>query len=51
MGTAEGLESAKWFLTFKDQIEADLQLLRFKLLIAIRDQDQIKAVEAWLQLS
>ena len=51
MGTVEGLEAAKSLLSSQKQIEADLQLLRFKLLIAIRDQDHIKAVEAWLQLS
>lgn len=51
MGTVEGLELAKSLLNPKFQMETNLQLLHFQLLITIRDQDHMKATEAWLRLS
>ena len=52
IGTVEGLESAKSLLQAShDLVVPNLKLLRFKWLIAIQDQDHIKAVEVWLQLS
>ena len=50
MDSALGLEFSKQFLQFATDVELDLQLLRLKLLIAIKTKDQLKVVETWLQL-
>ena len=51
------LNSAEGFLSAKDildgetsQIDVDMQLLRYKLLVAVQDGDIKSANETWLQL-
>ena len=51
------LDSAEGFLFAKDildgetsQIDVDMQLLRYKLLVAVQDGDIKSANETWLQL-